>query len=407
MDLSVQEREWTPPGDFPPGPPLTPGPPPSGPGWVRTLVALLAVGAVALSGYAGYAVRRAQETGSTPPVRSASQPVAPATGGQSDRSTNGNLDTASIASTLDDSIVNITTTLDSGGSAAGTGIIISSSGLVLTNNHVIADTTSIHVENSANGRSTSAVVLGYDTGTDVALIKIQNASGLIPAPIASGNPSVGEAVVALGNAGGQGGSPAVAEGRVTDLDQQITASDVGGSNPETLSHLIQIDAPIQPGDSGGPLANRRGEVIGMDVAASRRTGRFGQFDAGTGYAIPIADAISVAHKIESGTGGGTIHIGATRGLLGVQVTDDSQSGAGSANDGALVVGVVANSGAEAAGIQEGDLIVRVNGTAISSPTDLRSVLDPAGSHSTVSVTWLDRGGSAHHASVRLSPGPPA
>ncbi len=136
----------------------------------------------------------------------------------------GGLDSGSIASTLDDSIVNITTTLDSGGSAAGTGIVISSSGLVVTNNHVIADTTSIRVENSASGDTSNAVVLGYDTGTDVALIKVQHVSGLTPAPIASGNPSVGDAVVALGNAGGQGGSPAVAEGQVTDLDQQITAS---------------------------------------------------------------------------------------------------------------------------------------------------------------------------------------
>ncbi len=145
----------------------------------------------------------------------------------------------------------------------------------------------------------------------------------------------------------------------------------------------------------------------MDVAASRRTGRFGQFDAGTGYAIPIADALSVARRIESGTGGGTIHIGATRGLLGVQVTDDSRSGSSSTDDGALVVGVVPDSGAEAAGIREGDLIVRVNGTSIGSPMDLRSVLGPAGPHATVSVTWIDSGGSTHHAAVHLSPGPPA
>ena len=406
MELSVQERGWTPPGAPPPGPPQAPVPP-RGHGWARTLVALLGVGAIALSGYVGYAVKRAQDARSTPPVRSAAQPFAPATGRRPSNSANDGLSSGAIASALDDSIVNITTTLDSGGSAAGTGIVISSSGLVLTNNHVIADTTSIRVESSATGNTANAAVLGYDTGTDVALIKIEHASGFTAAPIASENPAVGDAVVALGNAGGQGGSPAVAEGQVTDLDQQITASDVGGSNPETLSHLIEINAPIQPGDSGGPLANRRGQVIGMDVAASRTTGRFGQFDAGTGYAIPIADALAVAHKIESGTASGTIHVGATRGLLGVQVTDDSRSGSGSADDGALVVGVVPNSGAEAAGIQEGDLIVRVNGTSIGSPTDLRSVLDPAGPHATVSVTWVDNSGSTHRASVHLSPGPPA
>ena len=406
MDLSVQEREWTPPGNLPPGPPPVPGPPP-GSSWARMLVALVVVGAIAASGYIGYAVKRAQDSGSTPTVRNAT-PVAPDTGSTANSSGSGGTDASSIASTLDDSIVNITTTLDSGGSAAGTGIIISSSGLVLTNNHVIADTTSIRVENSATGNTSRAVVVGYDTADDVALIKIQNASGLTPAPMEQNrDPSIGDAVVALGNAGGQGGAPAVATGRITDLDQQITASDGDGANPETLSHLIQIDAQIQPGDSGGPLVDANGRVIGMDVAASRTNQRFAQFDAGIGYAIPINDALAIAHRIDSGNGGGTIHIGATRGLLGVQVTDDSQSGSGSAADGALVVGVVADSGADAAGIREGDLIVRVNGTSISSPSDLRSVLDPAAPHATVSVTWVDSGGTTHHASVHLSPGPPA
>ena len=119
------------------------------------------------------------------------------------------------ASTLDKSIVNINTTL-SGGQAAGTGIIISSSGLVLTNNHVIADSTSLQVENSADGSTHTAKVLGYDVADDVALVQIQNVSGLTPAPLGnSSNLSVGDAVVALGNAGGQGGSPSVVTGSVT------------------------------------------------------------------------------------------------------------------------------------------------------------------------------------------------
>ena len=259
--------------------------------------------------------------------------------------------------------------------AAGTGIIISSSGLVLTNNHVIADSTSLQVENSADGSTHTAKVLGYDVADDVALVQIQNVSGLTPAPLGnSSNLSVGDAVVALGNAGGQGGSPSVVTGSVTGLNQQITASDQDGSNPETLHHLVETDANIQPGDSGGPLTDSNGQVVGMDAAASSNNGGSGFAGQSTnqGYAIPIEDALAIAKNIASGDGGTNIHVGASRGVLGVEVQADSTTnGFGNSSNngqgsGAVVSGVQSGSAAEAAGIAQGDVITAVDGTSVGS-----------------------------------------
>jgi S1-C subfamily serine protease len=310
-----------------------------------------------------------------------------------------------IASKLDDSIVNITTRLSSGGAAAGTGIVISSNGLALTNNHVIADTEQLRVENAATGATHPAHVLGYSVTADVALIKIEGVSGLQAAPIGTAaDLAVGDTVVGLGNAGGNGGEPSIAPGRVTALNQRIVASDTDGST-ETLEGLIQIDAGIEPGDSGGPLANSAGRVVGIDVAASREDPRFSFSggDAGEAYAIPIQKALDVAHRITSGTGGDGIHIGATRGVLGVGV-NDSRTSSGS---GALVRQVAGDSPADDAGITEGSLITSVNGTAVRSASALTRIMAPFGARDRVRVTWTDRSGDSHRATVTLEEAPPA
>ena len=152
--------------------------------------------------------------------------------------------------------------------AAGTGMVINSSGLVLTNNHVIDDSTSITVTVPATGRTYPATVLGYDKTGDIALIRLQGASGLATVPIGnSAAVKAGEAVVALGNAGGQN-TITVAAGQVTGLNQTITASEEAGStSSETLHGMIQANADIVAGDSGGPLAGPGG-VIGMDTAGN-------------------------------------------------------------------------------------------------------------------------------------------
>ena len=165
-------------------------------------------------------------------------------------------------------------------------------------------------------------VLGYDIEHDVALVQIEGVSDLTAASLGdSSSVQAGDAIVALGNAGGKGGDPTVVSGSVTATDQQITASDQDGSNAETLRNLVQIDANIQPGDSGGPLVDADGDVVGMNAAASSGNGGFGfgGQSANEGYAIPIEDALAIAKKIQSGDGGDTIHVGAHAAIMGVSV----------------------------------------------------------------------------------------
>ena len=203
---------------------------------------------------------------------------------------------------------------------------------MLTNNHVIEDSTDLQVEIGGDGSSHSAKVLGYDKADDVALIQIEDVSGLTAATLGdSSSLQVGDAIVAMGNAGGKGGSPSVVSGTVTGLDQQITAADQDGSNAETLDGLIQTNANIQPGDSGGPLVDADGKVVGMDAAASSGNGGFGfggDSAASEGYAIPIEDALAIAKQIQSGDSTDSIHVGAHRALLGVAIADDSATANG-------------------------------------------------------------------------------
>ena len=242
------------------------------------------------------------------------------------------LSASQIAQRVDPALVDVVSTLgDQGASAAGTGIVLTSNGTVLTNNHVIRGATSIKVTDVGNGRTYTAKVVGYDASKDVAVIQLQNASGLTTANLGdSSSVQAGDAVTALGNAGGKGGTPSVATGAVTALNQGITASDEGsGVNSEQLTGLIETNADIQPGDSGGALVNSFGQVIGMNTAASSGT----QFQSESGqsaaqaYAIPIDNAETIAKQVEAGQGSSTVHIGATA-FLGIE-TDGSNSGSGS------------------------------------------------------------------------------
>ncbi len=184
-------------------------------------------------------------------------------------------------------------------SAAGTGMVLKSSGEVLTNNHVIADAAAITVTVASTGRSYQASVVGTNTTDDVAVLRLQGASGLATVPIGdSAKAGVGDSVAAVGNA--DGGSPAVVSGRITALNQSITATDPGGGNAEELSGLIKTDVAIKPGFSGGPLVSAAGDVIGMDTAATA----FNEYlptGMRAGYAIPISHAISIATALTSGT----------------------------------------------------------------------------------------------------------
>lgn len=399
----------------PPAPPSAPPPPqpPQRPnrGPARML-AVLAVTAVlaAAAAFAALGINQiaSQSTSGGPAAR----PVATSNDGST--SSSGNVDTDAIAAKVDPAVVDINTTLANGqGEAAGTGMVLTSSGEVLTNNHVIANASDIQVTIGGSGRSHSASVLGYNVSDDVALLKIDGVSGLKTVDTTT-NVSVGESVVALGNAGGQGGTPDAKTGSVTALGQNITVSDENGGSQQTLSDLIQTDAGLQPGDSGGPLVDSNGQVVGMDAAAS--SGRF-QFDTsgsgGESYAVPMKTALAVAHQIESGTGNGDTHVG-DRAFLGVAVRDTASGGglpggrsSSGSDGGAIVQSVQSGSPAADAGLQAGDEIVSLGGKSVSSLSDLTSALAQYHPHDKVSIGWFDSNGSRHTGTVTLTSGPPA
>jgi S1-C subfamily serine protease len=320
-------------------------------------------------------------------------------------------DIPGIAAKASPALVDINTNLSyQNGAAAGTGMVLTSNGEILTNNHVIEGATSIRVTDVGNGKTYQAHVVGYDRTGDIAVVQLSNASGLQTISTSSASAAVGEAVVGVGNAGGAGGTPSAAGGSITALDQSITASDVGGSNAENLSGLIEVNAGIQPGDSGGSLVNAQGQVIGMDTAASAGS----QYQvASNAYAIPIQTALSVAHKIVAGQASSVIHIGPT-GFLGLGVASSSNSGAGSfgggadtGSSGATVSQVLSNSAAGQAGVVAGDTIVSVDGSSVNSPSDLSNLLEPKHPGDKVQLQWTDQSGQTHTASVTLGSGPPA
>ena len=338
------------------------------------------------------------------------------------------LSASQIASRVDPALVDIVTTLGyQGASAAGTGIVLTSDGEVLTNNHVIRGATSIKVTDVGNGRTYTAKVVGYDASRDVAVIQLQNASGLTTANLGdSSSVQTGDAVTALGNAGGKGGTPSVATGTVTALNQGITASDEGsGTNSEQLTGLIETNADIQPGDSGGALVNSYGQVIGMNTAASSGT----QFQSQSGqsaeqaYAIPIDNAETIAKQIEAGQGSSTVHIGATA-FLGIE-TDGSGSGdsggfggfggfggqgdgSGSGtSSGVTIAGALSGSAAASAGLTAGDTITSVGGQAVSSTSDIQQALVKYHPGDKISVSWVDQSGQSQTATVTLASGPAA
>jgi S1-C subfamily serine protease len=355
------------------------------------------------------------------------------------------LSASQIAQRVDPALVDVVSTLgDQGASAAGTGIVLTSDGTVLTNNHVIRGATSIKVTDVGNGRTYTAKVVGYDASKDVAVIQLQNASGLTIANLGdSSSVRTGDSVTALGNAGGKGGTPSVATGTVTALNQGITASDEGsGSNSEQLHGLIETNADIQPGDSGGALVNSYGQVIGMNTAASSGTQFQSQSDqaAVQAYAIPVDNAESIAKQVEAGQGSSTVHIGATA-FLGIE-TDGSSSGSGSGtgsgdsggfggfgdgsgfggfggqgdgsgtngsgtSSGVTIAGALSGSPAANAGLTEGDTITSVGGQTVSSATDIQQGLVKYHPGDKISISWLDQSGQSQTATVTLANGPAA
>ncbi len=310
------------------------------------------------------------------------------------------LSVAQVSKLVSPGAVIINSTLaDQNAVAAGTGMVLTATGEIMTNNHVIDGATSINVTVVSTGQHFEADLVGTSAANDVALLQLPGALGLATVPLAdSDTVTTGSSVVAIGNAGGTG-SLSVVSGTVTSTDRTITASDANGTSSERLSGMIEVKALIRAGDSGGPLANRAGKVIGMNTAAS--SSRHNQAGSPTyGFAIPINRALAVAQAIRGGTGNGTT-VG-SRGYLGIEVrAGDPLTNAG----GALVVAVTPGSPAARAGILPGDTITDVQTETVTSADSLTETLRKTKAGQQVRVGWVDDAGLSHHATVTLAGGP--
>ncbi len=291
-------------------------------------------------------------------------------------------------------IVDVYTTLGyEDGRAAGTGMILTRSGEVLTNNHVIKGATRFRVVDVTTHRSFTANVVGYSVARDVAVLQLVNASGLRTIPIGrSGALHVGQKVVARGNALGRGGAPKGVAGKVTALHRKIVAADSVSGESELLRDLIETNAHVVPGYSGGPLENAVGRAIGMVTAGSTGTGSHG-------YAIPIDRALTLAREIEAGTTSSLIHVGSTA-FLGVSL-QDVPGGAG-----AEITRVVSGSAADAAGLVAGDVITSLSGKAIASSADVQAAVLQLPPSTAVSIEWTDATGTAQSGTITPTSGPP-
>jgi S1-C subfamily serine protease len=335
--------------------------------------------------------------------------------------------------------------------AAGTGMIISRSGLVLTNNHVINATDGLTAKVVSTGKTYPAIWLGYDKGSDVAVIKLEGASGLTPVPLGNSSPvKVGDGVVAMGDANGTG-SITTSTGAITGLHEAITASDEGtGESAEHLTGMLQTDADIIQGDSGGPLVSTAGKVIGMDTASSSEIVASQQ---NVGFAIPINKAITIAREIIAGKAGAGIRVGAT-GFVGVLVASAANGGQSTqtspqaqlqqmeqneeqqgmdqggrfyttppgclanaadagipahvapASSGALVLGALCQSPAAAAGLAAGDVITSAAGEQVTSPGSLTSILAKVPAGKTITLVWVAPDGQTVTHPLTLAQIPP-
>ncbi len=394
----------------------------------RTGVATLLAGVALLAGGLGAALGVVFSGNSSPGAATAGGSAPPPGRGQGNNlspfgssgrsggspATSGNNNAVrNIANEVDPAVVDINVEDAIAGPAAGTGMIISSSGYVLTNNHVIDQATTVQVTVAGHASAYPAKVVGYDAAQDVALVKIEGVSGLPTVRFGdSSSVSVGDSVVAIGNALGQGGPPTVVSGSVTALGRTITAGDEVTGVPETLHGVIQTDAQIQPGDSGGPLVDAKGRVIGMDTANASS-------EAGTvlGFAIPIDRARSIAEQIIAGKAGGGVAIGLSA-FLGIDVSNGSNGGGGgllpfgssgvSGQNGAgqvsgvTVSNVISNSPAAQAGMQGGDVITSIDGKPTPTFAALHKQIQGHQPGQKITIGFVDETGASHTVTVVLS-----
>jgi S1-C subfamily serine protease len=279
------------------------------------------------------------------------------------------------------------------GNAAGTGIVVAKNGEVITNNHVVRGATTIKVVVPSSKRTYTANVLGYDITNDVAVLKLTGATNL--ATVTRGNSAtlkIGQTTRAVGNANG-GGKLVTTTGRITARNQTISVQDDSGDVTQ-LKSLIETSARLVPGDSGGPLLDAAGRVIGIDAAGSPS---FGLDSSAPGYAIPINRVWGIAQQIVAQKPSATVHIGPTA-FIGLLVARDPQ--------GIAVGSVVPNSPAAGAGLQQGDVITALDGKTVAAFSDLRALLVTKHPGDTVTIGYTNSTGSQTSVSIVLTTGPP-
>ena len=313
------------------------------------------------------------------------------------------LDQSALLSQVVPGLVDINTTLSyQGAVGAGTGILLSPDGEVLTNNHVIEGATEITAVSLANSRTYPVDVVGFDRASDIALVRLRGATGLPTAILGTSSTlAVGDPIAAIGNSNGSSAPPSYAPGTVTEIGASVRASDESGGGARELYDLIRVAAEIRPGDSGGPLVNGVGQVVGVNVAATL-TYRMGGVTGGEGFAIPIDRALGIANQIRSGVISDSIHLGDTA-FIGVGIADSSPMSRGPA--GAVVRQVLPGTPAGQIGLFSGDVITAVDGIPINSAEDLSNVMDQRRPGDIIMLTWIDRAGIPRSAPLVLAKGP--
>ncbi|WP_052462703.1 S1C family serine protease [Nigerium massiliense] len=274
-----------------------------------------------------------------------------------------------------------------GQSGAGTGMVLTPDGQVLTNYHVVRSTSLVRVTIAATGKRYDAKLVGRDATRDVALLQLQGASGLEPVTIDHHPVAVGDTVVAAGNASGQGYITAFS-GKITATDQSIRVRGQSEYDPEeNLRGLIETDAHAEPGDSGGPMFDDTFEVMGMTTAGSTR-------GEASSYAVPISEAMSVVDQVRRGDESGTVVIG-PKPYLGI-IAERAESSAG-----VPVNSVESGSAAAGAGVETGAHITELDGRPVRSHAELSAVLDSLQPGDKVTLKWTTRGGERRTAEITL------
>lgn len=393
---------WGPPSVSQPAPvpPTASFPPPAPPGRRRSgklLAAAALLAATGIGGFAGAAIVASQDDDPAPAVAGAGDtttapsnatPVAVLPGGE--------IDVAAVARAVAPSVVTVIS--DAGAAsrgesgAIGTGVILDADGEILTNAHVVEGFDAVHVRLSGETEPRDAEIVAYDVGNDLALIRLSDTDGVDLVPAQLGEPdaiSIGEPVVAIGFALDLDGDPSVTLGIVSALDRTIL-SDSGGA----LDGLIQTDAAISSGNSGGPLVNAAGEVVGINTAVAR--GDFTTAANGVGFAISMAEAQPVIESLRDQAGGAARE----EAYLGVLIEDRTDGG-----QGALVGEVSADTPAEQAGLEADDVVIALDGEPVVGSAGLIAAIRDLEPGTEVAVTVI-RDGQEQTLTATLTARPP-